>query len=201
MGPGAGGPKILNQPVPRRFGRASGSPSRICTREGRRLWGPRCARASIHGPDAAAGQRQVGNGAGTTGTRGDGWGAAGQEDRGATIIVGPLNLGGSLERIADPVAMAELAVDKQATVLLMPVGARRELMQLEDDVWTKVNIEFYRDAQDGCSRCWSSRRPRAEQELRAAFALPWTIGEFVYIAYVVDIHERRVNRENGRDPR
>ncbi len=62
--------------------------------------------------------------------------------------VGPLNLGGSLERIADAVAMAELAVDKQATVLLMPVGARRELMNLEDDVWTKVNIEFYRDAQD-----------------------------------------------------
>ena len=45
--------------------------------------------------------------------------------------------------------MAELAVDKQATVLLMPVGARRELVKLEDDVWTKVNIEFYRDAQDG----------------------------------------------------
>ena len=45
--------------------------------------------------------------------------------------------------------MVELAVDKQAAVFLMPVGARRELMNLQDDVWTKVNIEFYRDAEDG----------------------------------------------------
>ena len=96
---------------------------------------------------------------GTTTSRERGWdcrylaamvgGLLDRKTRGATIIVGPLNLGGSLERIADPVAMAELAVDKQATVLLMPVGARRELMNLDDDVWTKVNIEFYRDAQDG----------------------------------------------------
>lgn len=40
-------------------------------------------------------------------------------------------------------------MDKQATVLLMPVGAWRELMNLPDDLWTKVNIEFYRDADDG----------------------------------------------------
>ena len=33
--------------------------------------------------------------------------------------------------------------------MLMPVGARRELMNLPDDLWTKVNIEFYRDAEDG----------------------------------------------------
>ena len=72
-----------------------------------------------------------------------------RKTRGATIVVGPLNLGGSLEQVPDPVAMAELAVDKQAAVLLMPVGARRELMNLQDDVWTKVNIEFYRDAEDG----------------------------------------------------
>ena len=71
-----------------------------------------------------------------------------RKTRGATIVVGPLNLGGSVERIADPVGMAELAVDKQATVLLMPVGARRELMNLDDDVWTNVNIDFYRDARD-----------------------------------------------------
>lgn len=69
--------------------------------------------------------------------------------RSATIIPGSLNLGGSLERLPDPVSIAELAVDKQATVLLMPVGARRELMNLPDDLWTKVNIAFYRDAEDG----------------------------------------------------
>ena len=40
-------------------------------------------------------------------------------------------------------------MDKQANVLLMPVSARRELMNLPDDLWTKVNIESYRDAGDG----------------------------------------------------
>ena len=47
--------------------------------------------------------------------------------RGGTIIVGPLNLGGSVELVHNPVAIAELAVDKQASTLLMPLAARRAL--------------------------------------------------------------------------
>ena len=69
--------------------------------------------------------------------------------RGGTIVVGPLNLGGSIEMIPNPVAVAELAVDKQAATLLMPVAARRALHDLPDDLWTKVNIEFYSDPADG----------------------------------------------------
>lgn len=69
--------------------------------------------------------------------------------RGGTILVGPLNLGGSLELLQNPVAIAELAVDKQATTILMPVGARRALNDLPDDLWTKVNVEFYSDPADG----------------------------------------------------
>jgi len=68
--------------------------------------------------------------------------------RGGTIIVGPLNLGGSLDLIPNPVAIAELAVDKQAATLLMPVAARRALNDLPDDTWTKLNIEFYADPTD-----------------------------------------------------
>ncbi len=69
--------------------------------------------------------------------------------RGGTILVGPLNLGGSVELIANPVSIAELAVDKQAATLLMPVSARRALNELPDDLWTKINIEFYSDPADG----------------------------------------------------
>jgi len=69
--------------------------------------------------------------------------------RGGTIVVGPLNLGGSIEMLQNPVAIAELAVDKQATTLLMPVAARRALNDLPDDIWTKINIEFYSDPADG----------------------------------------------------
>ena len=69
--------------------------------------------------------------------------------RGGTIIVGPLNLGGSVELVHHPVAIAELAVDKQASTLLMPVAARRALGDLPDHLWTKINIEFYSDPADG----------------------------------------------------
>lgn len=72
----------------------------------------------------------------------------GRNTRGGTIIVGPLNLGGSLEIVPNPVAIAEMAVDKQAATLLMPVVSRRALNDLPDELWTKVNIEFYRDLSD-----------------------------------------------------
>jgi len=69
--------------------------------------------------------------------------------RGGTIIVGSLSLGGSVEMITNPVRIAEMAAEKQATTLLLPVSARRALNDLPDDIWTKVKIEFYRDAVDG----------------------------------------------------
>jgi ATP-dependent Lon protease len=72
----------------------------------------------------------------------------GRNTRGGTIIVGALNLGGSIEMIPNAVGIAELAVDKQAHTLLMPVAARRQLNDLPDELWTKINIEFYKDASD-----------------------------------------------------
>ncbi len=44
--------------------------------------------------------------------------------RGGLIIVGSLNLGGSVEMIPNPVAVAELAVEKGAVQLLMPISSR-----------------------------------------------------------------------------
>jgi ATP-dependent Lon protease len=68
--------------------------------------------------------------------------------RGSTIVVGPMNLGGSLELLPNAVAMVELAMDKQAQTILMPVAARRQLNDLPDEVFTKVNIEFYGEPKD-----------------------------------------------------
>ena len=73
----------------------------------------------------------------------------GRNTRGGTIIAGALNLGGSIEAVPNAVQIAELAVDKQAQTLLMPVSARRQLHDLPDDLWTKISIEFYRDVSDG----------------------------------------------------
>jgi len=45
-------------------------------------------------------------------------------------------------------SIAELAIDKQAQTLLIPVAARRQLNDLPDDLWTRISIEFYKDAAD-----------------------------------------------------
>jgi ATP-dependent Lon protease len=50
--------------------------------------------------------------------------------------------------IPNAIAIAELAVEKQAKVLLMPVSARRGLNDLPDELWTKISIEFYKDLDD-----------------------------------------------------
>jgi ATP-dependent Lon protease len=72
----------------------------------------------------------------------------GRNSRGGTIVVGSLNLGGSVELIPNAVRIAELAVDRQAQTLLMPVSARKQLNDLPDELWTRISIEFYKDAAD-----------------------------------------------------
>ena len=68
--------------------------------------------------------------------------------KGGLITVGALNLGGSVEMVPNPVAVAELAVEKGATTLLMPISSRKQLFDLSDEMATKVNIEFYGDTVD-----------------------------------------------------
>ena len=72
----------------------------------------------------------------------------GRNTRGGTIIAGSLNLGGSIDLIPNAIRIAELAIDKQAQTLLMPVAARRQLNDLPDELWTKISIEFYKDSPD-----------------------------------------------------
>lgn len=68
--------------------------------------------------------------------------------KGGLIVVGEINLGGSIEPINNAVNIAELAVEKGASVLLIPVTARRQLFDLSDDMATKIDIQFYQDARD-----------------------------------------------------
>ena len=68
--------------------------------------------------------------------------------RGGLIIVGEINLGGSIEPVHNPVTIAEIAVEKGASTLLVPVSCRRQLVELSDDMATKVDIQFYSDSRD-----------------------------------------------------
>ena len=68
--------------------------------------------------------------------------------KGGLILVGALNLGGSVEPLANAVGIVEIAVEKGASVVLMPVSARRQLFELSDDMATRINVLFYSDTPD-----------------------------------------------------
>jgi ATP-dependent Lon protease len=68
--------------------------------------------------------------------------------RGGLIITGEINLGGSIEPLHNPVSLVELAVEKGATAIMMPVSCRTLLMDLSDEMATKINIQFYSDGRD-----------------------------------------------------
>jgi ATP-dependent Lon protease len=72
----------------------------------------------------------------------------GKSTRGGLVIAGTLNLGGSTELLPNAVELAEMAIDKSAATLLMPISARKQLFDLPDVAATKLNIEFYSDAAD-----------------------------------------------------
>jgi len=68
--------------------------------------------------------------------------------RGGLIVVGEVNLGGSIEPIYSAVNVVELAIEKGAQAVLIPVSSRRQLFDLSDDMATKIDIQFYSDARD-----------------------------------------------------
>jgi len=68
--------------------------------------------------------------------------------RGGLVIVGGLNLGGSIDPVYNAVSVAELAVEKGSTTLLIPISTRKPLVELSDEMAAKINIQFYTDARD-----------------------------------------------------
>src|SRR5205085_9064889 len=68
--------------------------------------------------------------------------------RGGMVVVGGLNLGGSLDVLHNAIDVVELAVEKGASIVLMPVSARKQLFDLSDDLATKVTVVFYNDARE-----------------------------------------------------
>lgn len=72
----------------------------------------------------------------------------GRSLKGGIIIVGGINLGGSIEPIHNPIDVVELALEKGATTIMMPVTCRRALVDLSDEVATKIQVLFYADAPD-----------------------------------------------------
>jgi ATP-dependent Lon protease len=68
--------------------------------------------------------------------------------KGGLVIVGQLNLGGSFDIVYNAVNLAEIAIEKGATTLLIPLNARKQLNDLSDQMITKINIQYYSDLKD-----------------------------------------------------
>ncbi|CAK6701119.1 BREX system Lon protease-like protein BrxL [Synechococcus sp. BA-124 BA4] len=148
VGPGSG-VKILNQPVPPAFRESTKVGEQNLYARAKRLVGDRDPRGHEFSIQLRAMDNdRSGAGLGLPILVAFVGGLLERNTRGSTIIFGSLNLGGSVEMIPNAVAIAELAVEKQAKVLLMPVSARRGLNDLPDDLWTKISIEFYKDPED-----------------------------------------------------
>ena len=147
-GPGSG-VKILNKPVPQAFKESVGFAEQNLYARSLQLVGDKDPRhhefsAQLRAFDAAKSGAKLGMGvliAFCTAL-------LKKSVRGGLIIVGEINIGGSIETVHNPVNLAEIAVEKGASALLMPVACRRQLFDLSDDMATKIDIQFYSDARD-----------------------------------------------------
>jgi ATP-dependent Lon protease len=68
--------------------------------------------------------------------------------KGGLVAVGGLNLGGAIDPVHNAVSVAELAIEKGATILLMPISARRQLNELSDEMATKISVLYYTEPRE-----------------------------------------------------
>ncbi len=153
VGPGSG-VKILNQPVPPAFRESTRVAEQNLYGRAKSLVGDRDPRGHEFSIQLRAiDNDRSGAGLGLPVMVALVSGLLERHTRGSTIIAGSLNLGGSVEMIPNAISVAELAVEKKAKVLLMPVSARRSLNELPDALATKISIIYYIDTEDAVFKC------------------------------------------------
>ena len=147
-GPGYG-VRILNKPVPPQFQESVRYAEQNLYSKAKELVGDRDPRSfefslQLRAFDAS----KSGNGTGMAVLMGLCSALLEKSIRGGLVIVGQLNLGGSLDLVYNAITLAELAVEKGAKTLLIPLNARKQLNELSDDMITKINIQYYTDIKD-----------------------------------------------------
>lgn len=147
-GPGTG-VKILNKPAPPPFQESVRYAEQNLYSKSKELIGDRDPRSLEFSVQLRAfDTSKTGNGTGMAVLIGLCSSILEKSTKGGLIIVGQLNLGGSLDSVYNAVNLAELAVEKGATTLLIPLNARKQLNELSDDMITKINIQYYTDLKD-----------------------------------------------------
>jgi ATP-dependent Lon protease len=146
--PGSG-VKILNKPAPPQFQESVRYAEQNLYSKSKELIGDRDARFNefsiqLRAFDAS----KSGNGMGMAVLMGMCSAVLEKNTKGGLVVIGQLNLGGSLDMVYNAVNLAEIAVEKGATTLLIPLNARKQLNELSDEMITKINIQYYTDLKD-----------------------------------------------------
>lgn len=147
-GPGSG-VRVLNNPVPNAFRESIRCAEQNLYARAGQLVGDRDPRShefsvQLRGFDAA----KTGSKIGVSALIALAGALLKKSVRGGLVVVGEVTLGGTIEPVHNAVALAELAVEKGAKALLLPVACRRQLFDLSDEMATKLDIEFYQDGRD-----------------------------------------------------
>ena len=79
----------------------------------------------------------------------------GKSLKGGLVAVGGLNLGGTIDPVHNAVSVAEAAVEKGATTLLIPISARKQLNDLSDDMAMRLSVSYYADAREALLKALS----------------------------------------------
>jgi ATP-dependent Lon protease len=148
VGPGSG-VKILNRPAPQPFSESVRYAEQNLYSKYKELVGERDPRAhefsiQLRSFDSARSGAGIGIGVLITLCSA----LINKNIRGGLAVVGSLNLGGSLDLVYNAVNLAELAIEKGAKTLLIPVNARKQLNDLSDEMIAKINIQYYTDLKD-----------------------------------------------------
>jgi ATP-dependent Lon protease len=143
------GVKILNKPAPPQFQESVRYAEQNLYSKSKELIGDRDPRMNEFSIQLRAfDTSKSGNGMGMAVLMGMCSALLEKNTKGGLLIVGQLNLGGSLDMVYNAVNLAEIAVEKGATTLLIPLNARKQLNDLSDDMITKINIQYYTDLKD-----------------------------------------------------
>jgi ATP-dependent Lon protease len=147
-GPGSG-VKILNRPAPPQFQESVRYAEQNLYSKSKSLVGDRDPRSHEFSVQLRAfDTSKTGSGVGMAVLIGLCSAILEKNTKGGLVIVGQLNLGGSMDNVYNAVNLAELAVEKGATTILVPLNARKQLNDLSDDMITKINIQYYTDLKD-----------------------------------------------------
>jgi ATP-dependent Lon protease len=143
------GVRILNRPAPQPFAESVKYAEANLYSRGSELVGDRNPREhefsiQLRAFDASKGGRSLG----VASLLAMSSALIGKSMRGGLVVVGGLNLGGSIDLLPNAIDVVELAVEKGASVVLMPVSARKQLIDLSDDMATKVNVLYYGDVRE-----------------------------------------------------